>query len=555
MVQNYESDHDPEKSLGYVDINGSTDWLSVTPSDTINFIIQLAKDKAQTSAWDIKTSQPISADFSLLSGMADWDCDNCYVEPPSSDSVTRVKKWVSGYNNDETLGAREVLILVNQESDSLVASLQSARIPLIIGSATIWTRKVCLQGPLAPGTSGSWVVDRISGALCGSIIIVYDGEPYALMMTDQTLLSDIRAYSSMAVDETMFPTVSEPMRNELEELQSFVGNSIPGKLSPESKVDSTSDDHDSDINCSLPNSVSSITSSIFNYDVVNSRTYQTVHGKYWAPTDQISLDAMELFYQTTFLVLGSKLYLAPLDANQVHRVLDIGTGSGTWAMDFADATPEAEVIGIDISPIQPVFVPPNLQFEIDDFTKEWTFKANSRDLIHMRFLGGGVSDWRSLYENAFRVTKPGGWIETHEFDPGFHSQNDSIVHGSAIAAWGSIFEEGCKKLGTSFIPIPSKVQQEHLEAVGFVDIQSQIIRVPVGRWAKEENMEEIGTYALGSIASDIQGWVNFMAYTCDWKEDDIREYCVQLRKERATKTTQLYYYQQIVWGRKPHDGK
>lgn len=148
MVQNYESDHDPEKSLGYVDINGSTDWLSVTPSDTINFIIQLAKDKAQTSAWDIKTSQPISADFSLLSGMADWDCDNCYVEPPSSDSVTRMKKWVSGYNNDETLGAREVLILVNQESDSLVASLQSARIPLIIGSATIWTRKACLQGPL-----------------------------------------------------------------------------------------------------------------------------------------------------------------------------------------------------------------------------------------------------------------------------------------------------------------------------------------------------------------------------------------------------------------------
>jgi methylase of polypeptide subunit release factors len=38
--------------------------------------------------------------------------------------------------------------------------------------------------------------------------------------------------------------------------------------------------------------------------------------------------------------------------NVLTIVLDIGTGTGIWAIDFADEHPEAEVIGTDLSPIQ-----------------------------------------------------------------------------------------------------------------------------------------------------------------------------------------------------------
>lgn len=37
----------------------------------------------------------------------------------------------------------------------------------------------------------------------------------------------------------------------------------------------------------------------------------------------------------------------------VKNVLDIGTGTGIWAIDFADEHPEAQVTGVDLSPIQP----------------------------------------------------------------------------------------------------------------------------------------------------------------------------------------------------------
>jgi ubiquinone/menaquinone biosynthesis C-methylase UbiE len=99
--------------------------------------------------------------------------------------------------------------------------------------------------------------------------------------------------------------------------------------------------------------------------------------------------------------------------------LDVGTGTGIWAMylvrppdpskhlltetsDFADQFPSAEVIGTDISPTQPSFVPPNLKFELDDAQLEWTYRPNSFDYIHVRCLLGAIQDWAHLYREVYK---------------------------------------------------------------------------------------------------------------------------------------------------------
>lgn len=60
------------------------------------------------------------------------------------------------------------------------------------------------------------------------------------------------------------------------------------------------------------------------------------------------------------------------------------------------------MIGTDISPIQPAFVPPNCRFELDDAQLEWTFQPNTFDFIHVRALHGGIDDWPTLYGEIFR---------------------------------------------------------------------------------------------------------------------------------------------------------
>lgn len=51
--------------------------------------------------------------------------------------------------------------------------------------------------------------------------------------------------------------------------------------------------------------------------------------------------------------MGGKLFTAPIPKEQtLHRVLDVGTGTGIWAIDFGDEYPETQVIGVDLSPIR-----------------------------------------------------------------------------------------------------------------------------------------------------------------------------------------------------------
>lgn len=68
----------------------------------------------------------------------------------------------------------------------------------------------------------------------------------------------------------------------------------------------------------------------------------------------VTLTNLDLQHHLHNLTFGDKLIIAPIPKEQVlHRVLDVGTGTGIWAIDFADDHPESEVLGCDLSPIQP----------------------------------------------------------------------------------------------------------------------------------------------------------------------------------------------------------
>lgn len=111
----------------------------------------------------------------------------------------------------------------------------------------------------------------------------------------------------------------------------------------------------------------------------------------------------------------------------IQNILDMGTGTGIWAMytfstsasaiykltgsrDVADAHPEASVKGIDLSPIQPSWIPPNLKFEVDDYNLDW-LDENKYDLVHARELLGTVPNWVEMYRKVL------GYVNNHERKP------------------------------------------------------------------------------------------------------------------------------------------
>lgn len=85
----------------------------------------------------------------------------------------------------------------------------------------------------------------------------------------------------------------------------------------------------------------------------NGRRYHAFKdGSYVMPNDESESDRLDLTHQMLKIVLGNKIALAPI-GEKPARILDVGTGTGLWAVEMADQYPEAEIIGTDLSPTQP----------------------------------------------------------------------------------------------------------------------------------------------------------------------------------------------------------
>ena len=169
-------------------------------------------------------------------------------------------------------------------------------------------------------------------------------------------------------------------------------------------IDAAFDDEDGDSaynDGSFQSDTTSLLSHITKYRYENNRRYHGYKdGEYWGPNDEKQNNQLDIAHHLYLLTMGDRLFLAPIGDNP-QNVLDVGTGTGIWAMDFADQYPSAQVTGFDLSPIQPLWVAPNLRFEINDASEpDWGYTRNSFDFIHVRAMYGSIADWPAFYQQA-----------------------------------------------------------------------------------------------------------------------------------------------------------
>ncbi|KAK3489935.1 S-adenosyl-L-methionine-dependent methyltransferase [Neurospora crassa] len=315
------------------------------------------------------------------------------------------------------------------------------------------------------------------------------------------------------------------------------------------------DDADSTLGSDVESSTASIGSSILRYRTMNGRTYHSdsiTDSEYWGPNDEKQNELLDIFHHAMTILLDGRLYDAPLP-KKMENAIDLGTGTGLWAIDFADAFPNCNVIGTDISPIQPSWVPPNIRFEIDDYNKEWTYKPNFFDFIHVRWLSGTVKDWLAFYKDAYRCCKPGGYIEHMDTHGTIHSDDGSIdekVH--ALGQWGPIWHEAGRRIGQ--VLIPAAMMESAMKEAGFVNIVVKDYKVPISPWPKDKKMNDVGLYFYAVMNQDLDGVLQFMfGKVMGWTTEEIGIYIRHLKKEMKDMSIHGYFVFRKVYGQKPVD--
>ncbi|RPA82278.1 S-adenosyl-L-methionine-dependent methyltransferase [Ascobolus immersus RN42] len=323
----------------------------------------------------------------------------------------------------------------------------------------------------------------------------------------------------------------------------------------ESRIEILNED-DSDYAAStIDSDTTSITSSVLDYVYENGRRYPSRRSQVEAllPNDEDEQERLDLLHHYHLLVLKGALFLAPVKDLAGKRILDLGTGTGIWAIDVADQYPEAQVLGVDISPIQPNFVPPNARFEIDNIEDDWTYSSKF-SLIHTRSLMGSVKDWPALIKRAFDHLEPGGWLDLHETHTTGAYSEDGTTKGTAIEEYNEALKEAGLKSGHRLDLAPQL--EAFLKEAGFVDVKVDKFRAPVGAWPKNPTMRQLGVIGMESVKTGSEAY-GLLAFTkiLGWDVDRAKKVIRETVEACMNKKVHLIYPIYNVVGRKPFESE
>jgi trans-aconitate methyltransferase len=268
------------------------------------------------------------------------------------------------------------------------------------------------------------------------------------------------------------------------------------------------------------------------------RTYHTfsAHRDYLLPNDEPERDRMDMQFWAIIEVLGHRYFHAPI-ADNPQDIIDIGTGTGMWAIEVAEKYPSASIIGTDLSPMQPTWVPPNVTFELHDCLQDpWEF-SRQFDLIHTQLLNGfAVKHWHEFYTECFRNLKPGGWVESHECDLMLHSDDNSIPNNSAVIRWLNLWDEGA---GRGF-RITGAELGDIMGRVGFVDVVVKKIKAPIGAWDKTQL--NAGMLSLTAVTEHMEGIsMRVFMEKLGMTEEEMRRYTEPAVREWRSKNFHSYW--------------
>ncbi|OBR08955.1 Methyltransferase [Colletotrichum higginsianum IMI 349063] len=263
-----------------------------------------------------------------------------------------------------------------------------------------------------------------------------------------------------------------------------------------------------------PSSTASLRSSIVRAREENGRIYHGYKdGKYVLPTDQEELDRQ------------------------------------------GEEHPESEVVGVDLSPVQPGFTPPNVHYEIDDLEEEWSF-SRKFDYVHSMMMTGAFRDWHNFHQQAFESVifdpnlNTGGWLEIQDIDFPMRCDDGTIPPDCDLGRWNELMMEAGRRSG--FLLDTCGKAAEMMTSVGFVDIVRIQFKWPINQWPRDVKHKTLGVWTEANFSVGLESmtlalFTRFMG----WRKEEVWDFSARVIAEWRDVERHGYFDVYVTYGRKP----
>ncbi|CAK7238586.1 MAG: hypothetical protein STHCBS139747_000002 [Sporothrix thermara] len=327
--------------------------------------------------------------------------------------------------------------------------------------------------------------------------------------------------------------------------------------------------------------VGSVTASVSEHVYENGRRYHKYKsGRYPIPNDDTEAVRENVRNALFFELLGGRLHLAPI-GDSPQNIMDIATGFGDWAIDMGDRYPSARVVGLDLSPIQSVWIPPNVEFVVDDVEDNAWIHGSDYDLIHLRMAAVILKSPVRVAATAFTHLRPGGWIEFQEVLPRPACHDDTMPADYAVGRfYRLVAREMRRQQGWDLYAVEHLPEQ--LAELGFVNIHRKVCHVPIGYWPKEPHRMQhafLFAEALTELMAAMQAKpLNADVHDIAWPDDDddkgdgdgdgdggatgktrklmtsqdIEALCAEVRAALCARNVHAFVPFHFVWAQKPN---